>query len=102
MSLSDCTGATAQLWKWNPTQGALISGLDNSQCVSINGQATNDAQIVLDDCTNSNTQIFEQHANNTFRLKNANQYALDAASNSVVLWQHHGNSNQRWYATQPQ
>lgn len=102
LSLTNCTGTAAQLWQWNPTQGALVSGQGNNQCVSINGLASNNAQVVLVECTNSNAQIFEQHANNTFRLKNANQYALDAAGNSVVLWQHHGNSNQRWYATLPQ
>lgn len=99
LSIGQCTGNDSQLWKWNPTQGALISATNN-QCASNNGATGNGTLMILGDCNNS--QPFEQHVDSSLRLKNANQYALDAASNSAVLWQHHGNSNQRWHATLPQ
>lgn len=103
LSLADCDGATGPLWQWQPSQGVLVSGLDHSQCVaSTNGQIANDTPVILAGCDNNSAQTLERHADNSFRLKQANQYAIDAAGNTIVLYQHHGNSNQRWFATLPQ
>src|SRR5690554_548081 len=103
LGLANCSGATTQLWQWQPSQGVLMSGLDHSLCVANTGeQASNGAQMILSECAGNTVQTFEQHADNSFRLKHASQFAMDAAGNTVVLWQHHGADNQRWFATLPQ
>jgi hypothetical protein len=100
LSLAGCNGEASQLWLWQPAQGLLVSGLDHTLCVaSDGGQISDNTTLILAECDNSTTQAFEQHADNSFRVKQASQYAIDAADNRVILWQHHGGNNQRWFAT---
>ncbi|WP_417520574.1 ricin-type beta-trefoil lectin domain protein [Marinobacter sp.] len=102
MSLANCSGADAQLWQWQPTLGVLRSGLDPSLCVASSAQTTNNTPLVLAACSASAAQQFEQHADKSFRLKQNSHYAMDAAGQALVMWQHHGGSNQQWVATLPQ
>ncbi|MDS1308689.1 ricin-type beta-trefoil lectin domain protein [Marinobacter xiaoshiensis] len=102
LNLAACSGADAQLWQWQPTLGVLRSGLDPGLCVSSSARTTNNTPLVLAACSASAAQQFEQHADKSFRLKQNSQYAMDAAGQALVMWQHHGGSNQQWIATLPQ
>lgn len=55
---------------------------------------------MLTACSN-NTHVFEQHADATLRIKGSH-FAIDGDGSNVILWQHHGNNNQKWAATLPQ
>ncbi|MGO3694070.1 ricin-type beta-trefoil lectin domain protein [Marinobacter sp.] len=102
LNLAACSGTAAQRWQWQPTQGLLRSGLDPSLCVSSAPQTSNDTPLNLAQCSGSGAQMFERHADRSFRLQQDNSYAVDAAGTELVMYQHHGGSNQRWVATLPQ
>ncbi|NWO04706.1 MAG: ricin-type beta-trefoil lectin domain protein [Alteromonadaceae bacterium] len=100
VTLADCSGAEAQLWQWLPAQGLLQSGLDPDLCISSTAHAINDTPLILTEC--SNAQKLERHADQSFRLRQNSNFVLDAAGSTLVMYEHHGGSNQRWAATLPQ
>src|SRR5690554_124591 len=106
--------ARDQRWLFDLAQGTISNQEgDDAFCLDNNGapwnngypnlaQTTNNTPLVLAACSASAAQQFEQHADKSFRLKQSSHYAMDAAGQALVIWQHHGGSNQQWIATLPQ
>ncbi|MGC8121449.1 ricin-type beta-trefoil lectin domain protein [Marinobacter sp. VGCF2001] len=101
VSLATCTGAPQQRWQWQASAGLMISAADTTLCLASNDAPGNDVPVTTGDCTSDNARAFQRHSDGSFRLKQNSALALDAAGSSVVLYNHHGNSNQRWAATLP-
>ncbi|MDN6319752.1 MAG: RICIN domain-containing protein [Marinobacter sp.] len=71
-------------------------------CLTATSQTSNDTPLTLAQCNGSGAQAFERHADKSFRLQQDNNYALDAVGTDLVMYRHHGGSNQRCVSTLPQ
>ncbi len=98
--LAQCNGSDNQQWLWNPSAGTLKSKLNIDSCLDVASANFNNGTVMqIYQCNNGIAQQFERHADDSFRVKANNDYAIDASGDNVILYWRNGGNNQKWTPT---
>jgi len=95
----ECNNTESQKWTFNTAEGQLKTKLNYSKCLDMAGNYSNNANVKIWSCVNSNNQRFNFEGNVLVTRSNAS-YAVAATSSSnssnVVMKSKSGSDIQQW------
>jgi hypothetical protein len=103
IELRHCNGTASQKWFYDFNKGMMQSGVAGNYCLDVpGGNTSNGTQLQIWECQEGNpNQQWDKNGTRLMSRLNNNQVIDAAGKNSgdpIVLWEHHGGTNQKWRA----